>query len=313
VTRFSVMRSAIVTGGQGFIGRYLVKALRRNGVDVRTLGGRPSVEATHIVVEETSWDAPTLQRIVDDILPDCIFHLIGAARGTASELTRINVGLTQSLLGALRRTSLQPLLVIAGSAAEYGSAIIDGEPIRETAVCAPLSAYGESKHTQTQAALNYADATGKPVLVARIFNPLGPGMPSHLAIGDFARQLAASQGHRGTLRVGNLDVRRDMIDVDHVATLLGRLAANPDARGVVNVCSGQAPLLRDLVEMLIAACGREIDIEVDPARMRGNEPHMIIGSTDLLTKLGCPPPSTAFPAVIARVWQQMDATTACVP
>ena len=33
-----VMRSAIVTGGQGFIGRYLVKALRRRGVDVRTLG-----------------------------------------------------------------------------------------------------------------------------------------------------------------------------------------------------------------------------------------------------------------------------------
>ena len=313
MTRFSVMRSAIVTGGQGFIGRSLVKALRRNGVNVRTLGGRRSVEATHIVLEETSWDSPALGRIVDDIAPDCIFHLVGAARGTASELTRINVGLTQSLLAALRQTDLQPLVVIAGSAAEYGSAIIDGEPIHETAVCAPLSAYGESKHTQTQEALSYAHATGKPVLVARIFNPLGPGMPSHLAIGDFARQLAAIEAGRGTLRVGNLDVRRDMIDVDHVATLLCRLAANPDARGVVNVCSGQAPLLRDLVAMLIAACGREIDIEVDPARMRGNEPHMIIGSTDLLTKLGCPPPSTDFSAVIARVWQEIEAGMACVP
>jgi len=307
------MHSAIVTGGQGFIGRSLVRALRRNGVNVRTLGGRQSVEATHIVLEETSWDSPTLQRIVDDIVPDCIFHLVGAARGTASELTRINVGLTQSLLGALRQTSLQPLLVIAGSAAEYGSAIIDGEPIRETAVCAPLSAYGQSKHTQTQEALGYADAAGKPVLVARIFNPLGPGMPSHLAIGDFARQIAAIQGRRGTLRVGNLDVRRDMIDVDHVAALLCRLAANPDARGVVNVCSGQAPVLRDLVEMLIAACGREIDIEVDQARLRGNEPQMIIGSTDLLTKLGCPPPATDFPTVMARVWQEMEAGMACVP
>ena len=44
------MRSAIVTGRQGFIGRHLVKVLRRNGVDVRTLGGRQSVEPTHIVL-----------------------------------------------------------------------------------------------------------------------------------------------------------------------------------------------------------------------------------------------------------------------
>jgi GDP-4-dehydro-6-deoxy-D-mannose reductase len=304
------MRRAIVTGAQGFIGRSLVKALRRNGVNVTTLGGRQSPEPTHLVLEEGSWETLALQRIVDDIGPDCIFHLVGAARGTASELTRINVGLTQALLQALRRTSLQPLLVIAGSAAEYGSAIIDGEPIRETAVCAPLSAYGVSKHTQTREALSYADATGKPVLVARIFNPIGPGMPPHLVIGDFARQLAAIERRRGTLRVGNLDVRRDMIDVDHISALLFGLAANPDARGVVNVCGGQAPLLRDLVEMLIAVCGREIDIEVDQARMRASEPHTIIGSTDLLTKLGCPPPATNFPAVIARVWHEMEASKA---
>jgi GDP-4-dehydro-6-deoxy-D-mannose reductase len=306
------MHRAIVTGAQGFIGRSLVNALRRNGVDVRTVG-RQSPEPTHFVLEEESWESPALQRIVDDIVPDCIFHLVGAARGTASELTRINVGLTQALLRALRRTSLQPLLVIAGSAAEYGSAIIDGEPIRETAVCAPLSAYGVSKHTQTREALGYADATGKPVLVARIFNPIGPGMPPHLVIGDFARQLAAIEGRRGTLRVGNLDVRRDMIDVDHIAALLFGLAANPEARGVVNVCGGQAPLLRDLVEMLIAVCGREIAIEVDQARVRANEPHTIVGSTDLLTKFGCPPPATNFPAVIARVWQEMEASGACAP
>lgn len=50
VTRFSVMRRAIVTGGQGLIERHLVKVLRRNAVDVRTLGGRQSVEPTHIVL-----------------------------------------------------------------------------------------------------------------------------------------------------------------------------------------------------------------------------------------------------------------------
>jgi GDP-4-dehydro-6-deoxy-D-mannose reductase len=201
-------------------------------------------------------------------------------------------------------------LIIAGSAAEYGGAIRDGVPIRESAVCAPLSPYGASKQAQTRAALNYADATGTPVLLARIFNPLGPNMPTHLAIADFANQIACMPRERGTLHVGNIDVRRDMIDVEHVATLLCQLAANPDALGVVNVCSGQAPVLRELVEMLICGCGRKIDIEIDWSRVRGNEPRAIIGSTELLARLGCPPPRTDFPALIARICRSMKESAA---
>ena len=307
---FWAMRSAVVTGGQGFIGRHLVKALRQRGVKVTTLGRRPSVDTGHIVVEEESWGTPALDRVFQNVAPDCIFHLAGRARGTPAELTYANLGLLQGLLQSLRRTTLQPQLVIAGSAAEYGSAIRDGEPIRETLTCAPLSPYGASKQAQTRAALAYADATGTSVLVARIFNALGPNMPIHLAIGDFASQIAAMPRSRGTLRVGNIDVRRDMIDVEHIGTLLWQLAENPDAHGVVNVCSGRAPLLRDLVEMLIAGCGRKVDIEVDWARVRGNEPRTIVGSTDLLASLGCPPPPTDFPALMARVRRAMEESAA---
>src|ERR1700738_2906900 len=266
------MRSAVVTGGLGFIGQHLVKALRRRGVNVRTLGRRQSVDTTdttdttHIVLDEASWDSPALDRVFEDAAPDCIFHLAGRARGTLAELTHANLGLIQGLLRSLRRTSLRPRLVIAGSAAEYGSAIRDGEPIRETAICAPLSAYGASKQAQTRAALAYADATGTSVLVARIFNALGPNMPVHLAIGDFVNQIASMTRDHGTLQLGNIDVRRDMIDVEHIATLLCQLAEDPHARGVVNVCTGQAPLSRELVEMLIDGCGRKIDIEVDLGR-----------------------------------------------
>jgi GDP-4-dehydro-6-deoxy-D-mannose reductase len=306
------MRSALVTGGQGFIGRYLVDVLRRRGLNVRTLGRKRTAEASHIVLEETAWDSLALDRVLTEAVPDCIFHLAGTMQGTSTDLFRTNAGLTQSLLRALSRTSLEPLLVIAGSAAEYGSAIRDHEPIRETAVCAPVSPYGASKQVQTRLALAYAHATGARVLVARIFNPLGPDMPSHLAIADFARQIASVPCGRGTLRVGNLSVRRDMIDVEHVATLLCQLAANPHARGVVNVCSGQAPFLYELVQMLISGCGRKIDIEIDRARVRANELHTIVGSTDLLTQLDCQPPPTDFPAVIARIWQEMERRVARV-
>jgi GDP-4-dehydro-6-deoxy-D-mannose reductase len=317
VTRSWPMRSAmstrcaVVTGGTGFIGRHLVTALRRRGVNVRTLGRAVNAkDATHVVLDEASWGTRALDRVLEDAAPDCIFHLAGQARGTPAEITRANVDLMNSLLRALKSTGLRPRLVVAGSAAEYGSAIRDGEAICETAICAPLTAYGASKQAQTCAALAYSDLTGTSVIVARVFNPIGACMPTHLAIGDFANQIGSMPLEGGTLRVGNIEVRRDMIDVEHVATLLCQLADNPNARGIVNLCSGQAPLLRELVEMLIEGFGRKVEIEVDWARVRGNEPRTIIGSTDLLAKLGCPPPPTDFPAVIARICRSVEKSRA---
>ena len=307
------MRSAIVTGGQGFIGRNLVNELCRRGVEVSTIGRRQSVDttdATHVVLEEALWDSRALDHVFEVAAPDCIFHLAGSAQGTPAELARANVDLMHCVLRALGRTGLRPRLVVAGSAAEYGSAIRDGEAIRETAICAPRSAYGASKQAQTRAALAYAETTGTSVLVARIFNPLGPKMPTHLAIGDFANQIASMPRDRGTLRVGDIDVRRDMIDVEHVATLLCQLAENSDACGVVNLCSGQAPLLRELIEMMIEVCGRKVDIEVDWTRVRGNEPTAIVGSTILLEKLRCAPPPTDFPAVLARIYRAEEQSKA---
>ena len=59
-----MMRNALVTGGQGFIGQYLLKALRRNGVNVKTLARRKDAQTTHIVLVELSWGSPALEDIL---------------------------------------------------------------------------------------------------------------------------------------------------------------------------------------------------------------------------------------------------------
>ena len=302
------IRKALVTGGTGFIGQYLVGTLRGRGIHTVTLGrrNRTSGSDEFVALEEALWDTDALDSILAAAAPDCIFHLAGRTMGTPDELNHANVGLLNSILHALVRTGLRPRLVVAGSAAEFGSAIRDGEPVRETAICAPLTCYGASKLAQTNAALRHADITGMSVLVARIFNPIGPNMPAHLAIGDFTEQLRLMPPDGGTLRVGNIEVRRDMLDVENLATLMCQLAENPDARGVVNLCSGEAALLRELVEMLIEGFKKKVEIEIDWGRVRENEPKTIIGSTELLVKLGCPPPATDFPAVIARICRSAE-------
>jgi GDP-4-dehydro-6-deoxy-D-mannose reductase len=300
------MHSAIVTGGQGFIGRNLVHELRRRGIRTTTVGRRASDDISHFVLDDGSWASSALDRVLEEARPNYIFHLAGTARGTPDELSHANSGMAQALFQSLRRTRLRPRIVVAGSAAEYGSAIKDGEPVCETAICSPLSAYGVSKYAQTRAALAHAEETGTPLIVARIFNALGPNMPSHLALGDFVNQIASMRTGIGTLYVGNIDVRRDMIDVERIATVLCDLADNSEAGGIVNVCSGEAPLLRELVEKMISFSGRDVKIEIDWNRVRGNEVRTILGSTDLLAKLGCPPSITDFSAVVARICRFAD-------
>ena len=222
--------------------------------------------------------------------PDTIIHLAGAQRGNRAELEAANVGLVCGLISALQDLKAHPGLILAGSAAEYGRSVIDGVPIHEDLVCAPTGPYGETKLAQTRAALSFAELTGARVLVTRIFNPIGPGMPSHLALGDFARQIAEMAGGGGRLITGNIDVARDFLDVARAAGMLMSLARNPLAEGIVNVCSGVPTVVRRLVELLIIKSGKSIDIEVDPARLRPDEPQVLFGSTSRLASL-LPPPA----------------------
>ena len=233
-------RRALVTGAGGFLGRHLVRELERHGTRVTGLVRHGRVGGPHVVMGDAPWEPRRLAGIIEDAQPDTVFHLAGGAVGTVAQLDAMNVGLARSVMEALGSTRAKPLLVCCGSAAEYGSGVTDGAATPETAVCAPLSAYGASKLAQTRAALAFGEASGGRVLVARIFNPIGPGMPPHLALGAFDRQIAALPPHGGILRTGNLDVARDFIDVELVARALRLLARHPDAGGVVNVCSGRA-------------------------------------------------------------------------
>lgn len=300
------MQRAIVTGAEGFLGRHLVRDLRQHGVQVTALGREPCSDASHIAMGDAPWCSTRLTEIMAKAEPDAVFHLVGGAVGSDRELEQLNVGVTTAIIQALQDLQARPLLVCCGSAAEYGSAAIDGAPVCETARCAPISAYGIAKLAQTNAALAFAESTGTPVLIARIFNPIGPGMPTFLALGGFARQIAVLRASHGILRTGNIHVFRDFIDVEHVAGALRILAQNPAARGVVNICSGEATELSRLVGILIDVSGKNVTIETTSSRLRPGEPGVVVGSVALLARLRAAPPHTDYANVVRRVWQHAE-------
>ena len=296
------MQRAIVTGALGFLGRHLMRDLQQCGVRVTAVVRRGFVEGSYVAMGDAPWCSSRLARVIEEAEPEVIFHLAGGSVGSAVELQDVNVGLANCLMRALNATRMCPVLVCCGSAAEYGESILDGIAVRESDACIPISHYGAAKLAQTSAVLEFAQATGNPVLIARIFNLIGPGMPTYLALGDFARQIAMIRGSHGILETGNIDVCRDFIDVSHASGALMALAQNPDARGVVNVCSGRATALRKLVELLIRASAKKITIDTRPDRLRSREFAVVVGSTARLVQLGAAPPPTDFEDVVTRIW-----------
>jgi GDP-4-dehydro-6-deoxy-D-mannose reductase len=239
--------------------------------------------------------------LVKEARADRIFHCAGITNAPDVEtLYRVNTVFAANLLMAAGRIKPRPRVMLAGSAAEYGPNTVDA-PIPETHPCRPTTGYGISKLAQTLHGLAASEA-GTPVVVARLFNVLGPGMPEHLALGNFARQIARMKGAGGVLRTGDLESIRDFVCVEDVARALPRLIESPQATGrVVNLCSGIPMRLRSLTESLVKASGAAIQIEMDPNRRRSSQPSSIVGDPTLSRELGIDLPAPDFEPLLAAM------------
>ena len=304
------MRRALVTGATGFIGRHLVAQLAAEGWAVTCvlrspLCPVPSIPgSTTLELGPAPWSVESLKQALEASGAEVVFHMAGTTRtASPADLYAINTGLAATLFDAVeahaRTPQLKPLIVLAGSAAEYGEVAPDALPVAESQPCAPSTDYGISKYAQTLVGLARAKR-GLNVIVARIFNPIGPGMRDHLALASFAHQLRLGVA---VLRVGDLDVERDFIDVSEAARLMAALAANPPRRdehnGIVwNICSGRAFNLRNLANELVRLCGRSVTLEIDPARLRPGQMRSNYGSTARLAAVGLFPKAPDFATLL---------------
>ncbi len=284
----------LVTGASGFLGRHLMAELdRRRAPDVEvvasgrghaphSVGGVGRRGATHRPDADGGLrraDPPYQGRFVgadlDDpesigesirqVGPSVVLHLAGRTLpASAEELYRGNTMATVHLLDALRAWGHPARVVLAGSAAELGPVDEAVLPVGEDHPCRPADPYGLSKLLATAAGL--AARMPLEVVVARIFNPIGPGQPPSQALGRFAARLAA--GPRSPLIVGDLDARRDFIDARDVARALIALATRGRPGLVYNVGTGTSHRVGDGLDQFIRLSGRDVSVHVDPKLAR---------------------------------------------
>jgi nucleoside-diphosphate-sugar epimerase len=281
------MSQVLITGGGGFCGQHLVRYLKTQGVEVATIGVNPLAGQHHRIAHVT--DAAAIAQVLESVQPNYIFHLAGvASAASAATFYQVNAGYAAALLQALELSGLAAIpTMLVGTSAEYGAIVPEQVPIHETTAVSPYHHYGISKLAQTHMGMAAA-RTGRPLIMARPFNIIGPGMPAHLSVQSFASQVAQIvQGTQApVIEVGNLGSSRDFIDVAETMAIYWQLIQNPQAYGqVINVCSGQGVVMTDLLQMLIELAGVTVEVKVDPQRFKALDIPVHYGCTQKLAGL----------------------------
>ena len=273
---------ALITGAGGFCGRHLTDFLIQQGVEVHTMGiGKREIPTHHQISGVTS--VGELSEIVRKVSPDYIFHLAGTSQAIDPiKYYLVNTQYAAALLSAIESAGItnSPVL-LAGTSAEYGEVNSGQLPIHEETVPKPYSHYGISKLAQTLQGLA-ASRKNIPVVIARPFNIIGPGMPHHLVVQSFATQIVRISKKQDipVIHTGNLESSRDFIDVGDLVKIYWDLIRAPSAMGeVVNVCTGKGVVIRQILEKLIEWSGEPIEISLDLKRMKAIEIDVHYGST----------------------------------
>ena len=216
-----------------------------------------------------------------------------------TDFYRVNVVGTANLLEAIATHAPDVRKVLLASSANvYGNA--DGAPLTEARPFAPTNHYAASKVAMELMAANWFDRL--PIVVTRPFNYTGPGQsPSFLVpkiVSHFAR------GER-TIELGNVDVERDFSDVRTVAEAIRRLLAADVRSCALNVCSGEAVSLRQVITQVEAIAGYPIEVRVNPAFVRANDIRRLTGDPTALTRAIGPLARTPFARTLEDLYAAM--------
>lgn len=300
----------LVTGADGFVGGHLLRALARDrehrlfaGHGPHTAPGAAAsiarLEGLDAGIEVLPLDVTSTASLAAAIAharPDQVYHLaaqssVGRSFDDPIGTWEVNATGTLRLAEALRATGASTRLLVISSVEVYGAVPLEQQPIDESYPLRPSTPYGASKAAAEIAALQAAAAGGLEVIVARSFNHAGPGQDERFVFPGMALQLARMQHNdfERVLRVGNLQVHRDYLDVRDVVRAYLTLMQAGESGGIYNVCSGQSRSLETLVTRLAELSGTGARIEVDPERLRPVDIPVQYGSAERLRALGWEP------------------------
>jgi len=283
----------LITGITGFAGSHLAELVLREHPEVEVFGTYrwrsrrehlSEIEGRARLVEADIRDYSSVHAMLEEARPDFVFHLaaqsfVPASWRAPSETLMTNILGQTNIFEAVRVLELDPVIQIAGSSEEYGLVLPDEVPIKETNPLRPLSPYAVSKVAQDLLAYQYFRSYGLKTVRTRGFNHTGPRRGEVFVTSNFAKQIASIEAglREPVIRVGNLDAQRDFTDVRDMVRAYWLAVSEATPGEVYNVASGRAVTIRELLDQLLALSDTEVEVQVDPDRLRPSDVEILLG------------------------------------
>lgn len=284
------MYNALVTGCNGFVGQYLLQSLIKDnyivtGVDLQDEPGCDGIEYKKVDLSNSK----EIHTIFTNKVYDEIYHLAAIANPRQAkenpELAyQTSVTSTIGLLEGIRNHKANRILFI-GSSEEYKKKGTDDVLFSEGDELEPSTIYSSTKIICELIAKSYISQFGIQAIFTRSFNHTGAGQSPVYVLSDFAKQIAEIKlGLRPKkLVAGNIDLERDFLDVRDVVLAYRLLMKSGNSGSSYNVCSGKSVSLRTCINIMLSIVELDdVNIDVDPTRLRINEIKKVRGSTEKL-------------------------------
>ena len=318
------MKKVLVTGGAGYIGGHVVKALGEQGYEVMVFdnlstGNDWAVLYGDLVIGDLA-DRAALDRVLMEFRPDAVMHFAASIVVSESVIEplkyyRNNTATTLNLLEALQAHGVN-LLIFSSTAAVYGIPLVI--PVNEKTPLAPINPYGTSKMMTELVLRDLAEANPEFRYVAlRYFNVAGADggnrigqaykNPTHL----ITRALKTASGTYPELQVFGTDYDtpdgtciRDYIHVDDLASAhvlaLERLLGGGES-AVFNCGYGRGYSVREVLVAAKKITG--VDFTVTGAERRDGDPPSLVADSSLIqSTLGWRPKYDDLEYIIGTAW-----------
>ena len=262
------MGGVLITGGAGFVGSNLARALLASGHDVRVLDEFDAVRTNYLDgldVRRTNGDVQdraAVRRAVRGA--DAVVHL-AAISGVAPSVEHpeqdfgVNVLGTFNVLDAVRRSGVQRV-VFASSGAVLAAA---KPPLSEDVLPGVLSPYGASKLYGEAALQAFQSVYGFTGVALRFSNVYGPNCDhKRSVVAEFLRRALAG---KPLVIYGNGRQTRDFLHVDDVCRAVGISLRSPST-GVFQLGTGVKTSVARLANLVQKVAGTELEIERRPPR-----------------------------------------------
>lgn len=274
----------LVTGSQGFTGRYVTQCLHQAGyrvIGTSTLPRSPVAGEAECLPLDLCNAEQTVQ-VVRQANPRAVIHLAALAfvgHSDQNAFYDVNVKGTRNLLDALTH-SHTPLkkVILASSANVYGTGTTG--QLDEHTPFHPANDYAVSKVAMEYMAQLWAAKL--PLLITRPFNYTGVGQETRYLLAKIAHHFRTRED---VIELGNTDIVRDFSDVRDMAAAYRGLMESDATGEAVNLCSGRQSSLKGVIEQCAELTGHRLQVRVNPAFVRENDVKQLFGSHGRLQQL----------------------------